>query len=109
VLLISPSSQIFLRTRLNWGENTHDSSATCCPDQSQPLYGMPIDTHTLGNHSLLRKSAINLLICACPDRPHVRGPSGPAAAGPIFRNAPEQLRTAQTLNYPVGPSAYNDG
>jgi hypothetical protein len=38
-----------------------------------------------------------------------RGPSGPAAADPIFRNAPEPPRTAQTLNYPVGPSAYSDG
>jgi hypothetical protein len=27
------------------GENTRDSSATCCHDQSQPLYGMPIDTY----------------------------------------------------------------
>jgi hypothetical protein len=27
------------------GENTHDSSATGCHDQSQPLYGMPIDMY----------------------------------------------------------------
>ena len=27
------------------GENTRDSSATSCHDQSQPLYGMPIDTY----------------------------------------------------------------
>jgi hypothetical protein len=41
-----------------------------------------------------------------------RGPSGPAVVGPIFnelpRHAPEPPHTAQTLNYPVGPSAYND-
>jgi hypothetical protein len=41
-----------------------------------------------------------------------RGPSGPAAADPIFnelpRHVPETPRTAQTLNYPVGPSAYSD-
>ena len=37
-----------------------------------------------------------------------RGPSEPAAAGPIFRNAPEPLRAAQTLNYPVRPFAYSD-
>jgi hypothetical protein len=27
------------------GENTHDSSTTDCHDQSQPLYGMPMDTY----------------------------------------------------------------
>jgi hypothetical protein len=44
---------------------------------------------------------------------HERGPSGPAAAGPIFnelpRYAPESTCTAQTLHYLVGPSAYSDG
>jgi hypothetical protein len=38
--------------------------------------------------------------------------SEPAATGPIFnelpRHAPEPPRTAQNLNYPVGPSAYSD-
>jgi hypothetical protein len=42
-----------------------------------------------------------------------RGPSEPATAGPIFtelpRHAPEQPRTAQTLNYPIELSAYSDG
>jgi hypothetical protein len=42
-----------------------------------------------------------------------RGPSGPAAAGPLFnelpRHAPEPQHMTQNLNYPVGPSAYNDG
>jgi hypothetical protein len=43
-----------------------------------------------------------------------RGPSGPAATGPTFRNellkhAPKAPRTAQTLNYPVEPFAYSDG
>jgi hypothetical protein len=50
------------------GENTRDSSATGCHDQSQPLYGMPIDTYP-GNHSLLRTSAINSPNYACLDRP----------------------------------------
>jgi hypothetical protein len=27
------------------GENMRDSSTTGCHDQSQPLYGMPIDTY----------------------------------------------------------------
>jgi hypothetical protein len=42
-----------------------------------------------------------------------RGPSGPTTAGPIFnelpRHAPEPPHLARNLNYPVGPSAYNDG
>jgi hypothetical protein len=43
-----------------------------------------------------------------------RGPSGPVAAGPIFKNelskhAPESPRTAQILNFLVGQSAYSDG
>jgi hypothetical protein len=42
-----------------------------------------------------------------------RRPSGPTTVGPIFnelpRYAPEPPHTTQNLNYPVGPSAYNDG
>jgi hypothetical protein len=42
-----------------------------------------------------------------------RGPSGLAVAGPIFKNelprhTPDPPHTAQTLNYPVGPSAYKN-
>jgi hypothetical protein len=41
-----------------------------------------------------------------------RGPSGPAAADPIFRSelprpAPKPPRTMQTLDNPFGPSAYD--
>jgi hypothetical protein len=43
---------------------------------------------------------------------HMSGPSGHVAVGPIFNEllgyAPESPRTMQTLDYPVGPSAYND-
>jgi hypothetical protein len=42
-----------------------------------------------------------------------RGPSGPATTSSIFtelpRHAPKQPRTAETLNYPVGRSAYPTG
>jgi hypothetical protein len=31
--------------KVELGENTHNSSATGCHDQSQPLYGMPMDTY----------------------------------------------------------------
>jgi hypothetical protein len=40
------------------GENMRNSSVTSCHDQLQPIYRMPIDT-CLGNHNLLRTSAIN--------------------------------------------------
>jgi hypothetical protein len=38
-IAIFPSHEVAL------GENTRDSWATSCHDQSQPLYGMPIDTY----------------------------------------------------------------
>jgi hypothetical protein len=95
------------------GENTRNSSATGCHDQLQPLYGMSINTHPgqpqppthIGNKFVdLHMSGPSA---------HERGPSGPTAAGPIFnelpRHASEPQRTAQNLNYPVGPSAYSDG
>jgi hypothetical protein len=62
-------------------EYTHNSSATGCHDQSQPLYGMPMDMYP-GNDSLPRTSAINLSICACPDRPHM-GADRPGQRRPI--------------------------
>jgi hypothetical protein len=45
---------------------------------------------------------------------HERGPYGPAATGPVFRNklprpTPELPHTAQTLNNPFGPSACSVG
>jgi hypothetical protein len=48
------------------GGNTCNTSAVGCHDQSQPLYGMPMDTYPSN-----RKSAVNHPICTCPDRPHV--------------------------------------
>jgi hypothetical protein len=59
-----PSHEVELR------EYAHNSSATGCHDQSQPLMGCRW-TCTLGNDNLPRTSAINLPICACPDRPHM--------------------------------------
>jgi hypothetical protein len=57
-----PSHEVELR------EYTRNSSAIGCHDQSQLLYGMPIDMY-LG--SLPCTSAINLPTYACLDRPHV--------------------------------------
>jgi hypothetical protein len=59
---------IFPSHEVKLGENMRDSSATGCHDQSQSLYGMPIDMYPGQPH--LPTSAINSPICACPDRPH---------------------------------------
>jgi hypothetical protein len=96
------------------GENTRDSSATGYHDQSQPIYGMSIDTYhgqpQLPTH--IGDKFANLRM----SRPFTRerGPSGPAAAGPIFRNelpkpAPEPPCTAQTLDSPFRSSVYGAG
>jgi hypothetical protein len=94
------------------GENTGNLLATSCHEQSQPIYGMPIDTYpeqTQPRTHITNKLA-NLHISG--PSAHERGPSGSATAGPIFtelpKHAPEQPRIAQTLNYLGGPSAYSD-
>jgi hypothetical protein len=51
------------------GENTRDSSVIGCHDQSQPLYGMPIDTYPRQPHPLTHIGN-KFAICICPDRPH---------------------------------------
>jgi hypothetical protein len=100
-----PSHEVELR------EYTRDSSATGCHDQSQPLYGMPIDmyprqqqplTHIGDKFADLRMSG-----------PSAResGPSGSAATGPIFRSeiprpAPKPPHTVQTQDNPFRLSAY---
>jgi hypothetical protein len=88
------------------GGNTRNTSAIDCHDQ--PLYGMPMDTYP-EQPQIGSKSAD--LHMSGPSA-HDRGPSESAIAGPIFnelpRHAPEPPHMAQNLNYPVGPSAYND-
>jgi hypothetical protein len=92
-------------------EYTRNSSATGCHDQSQPLYGMPIDmylgqrqppTHIGDKFADLRMSVPSA---------RERGPSGPAAADPIFRSellrpAPKPPHAMQTLDNPFGSSTY---
>jgi hypothetical protein len=66
------------------GENRRNSSATSYHDQSQPLYGMPIDTYPeqpqpptqIGN----KLAGLHMSGPSARER----GPSGPATAGPIF-------------------------
>jgi hypothetical protein len=95
------------------GENTRDSSSIGCHDQSQPLYGMPIDTYPGQPQPPMHIGDKFADLCMSGPSAYERGPSGPAAASPIFdelpRHEPEPPRSTQTLNYPVGPSAYSDG
>jgi hypothetical protein len=91
------------------GGNTCNTLAIGCHDQSQPLYGMPMDTY-LEQPQISSKPA-DLHMSGPSDLE--RGPSGTATTGPIFnelpRHAPEPPHTSQNPNYPVGQSAYNDG
>jgi hypothetical protein len=91
------------------GGNTRNTSATGCHDQSQPLYGMPMDTYP--EQPQIGSKSVDLHMPGPSARE--RGPSGPATFGPIFNelpaHVPEPHRFAQNSNYPVGPSAYHDG
>jgi hypothetical protein len=86
------------------GRNTRNTLATGCYDQSQPLYGMPMDTYP--EQPQIGSKSADL---------HMPGPSarerGPS--GPIFNelptHVPEPHRFAQNSNYLVGLSAYHDG
>jgi hypothetical protein len=64
------------------GENTRDSSAIGCHNQSQPLYEMSVDTYPGQPHPPTH--IIDKIADLCMSREC--GPSGPAAADPVFRN-----------------------
>jgi hypothetical protein len=89
------------------GGNTCNTSAIGCHDQQ--LYGMPMDTYPEQPQIGTKSADLHMSGPSACDR----GPSGPATAGPIFnelpRHAPEPPHMAQNLNYPIGPSVYNDG
>jgi hypothetical protein len=91
------------------GGNTRNTLATGCHDQSQPLYGMPMDTYP--EQPQIGSKSVDLHMPGPSARE--RGPSGPTTVGPIFnelpRYAPEPPHMTQNLNYSVVPSAYNDG
>jgi hypothetical protein len=90
------------------GGNTRNTSSIGCHDQSQPLYGMPMDTYPEQPQIDSKSADLHMPGPSTLER----GPSGPATTGPIFnklpRHAPEPPHLAQNLNYPVGRSAYND-
>jgi hypothetical protein len=68
------------------GENTRDSSAADCHDQPQPLYGMSMDTYPGQPKPPTQIGGKSADLCMTIPSARERGPSGPAVAGPIFRN-----------------------
>jgi hypothetical protein len=67
------------------GENTHNTSAIGCHDQSQPLYGMPMDTYPEQPQIGSKSAYLHL-----PDRPHVSADRpGPQWPDPILMSYPD--------------------
>jgi hypothetical protein len=91
------------------GGNTRNTSAIGCHDQSQPLYGMPMDMYPEQPQIGCKTADLHMSGPSTRER----GPSGPATVGPIFnevpRHAPEPPHMTQNPNYPVGRSTYNHG
>jgi hypothetical protein len=91
------------------GGNTRNTSAIGCHDQSQPLYGMPMDTYPKQPQIGSKSADLHMPGPSARER----GLSGSATAGPIFNelrtHVPEPHCFVQNSNYPVGPSAYHDG
>jgi hypothetical protein len=68
------------------GDNMRNTSAIGCRDQSQPLYGMPMDTYP--EQPQIGSKSVDLHMPGQSARE--RGPSGPATAGPIFNELSRQ-------------------
>jgi hypothetical protein len=101
-----PSHEVELR------EYTRDSSATGCHDQSQPLYGMPIDMYPRQQQPPMHIGDKFANLCMSGPSARERGPFEPVAADPIFRSelprpAPKPPHTVRTLDNPFGSSAYD--
>jgi hypothetical protein len=86
------------------GENTHNLSATGCHDQSQPLYGMPIDTYPEQPQPPTHIGDKLADLCMSEPSAHERGPFGPAAAGPIFNELPRHVLEPPRSTNPKLPS-----
>jgi hypothetical protein len=103
----------FLSHEVELRENTCNSSATGCHDQSQPLYGMPMDTcpEQPQPPTHIGNKLADLHMSGSSAREH--GPSRPATTGPIFNELPryasEPPHVTQALNHPDRLSAYDHG
>jgi hypothetical protein len=103
----------FASHEVELGENTRNSSATGCHDQSQPLYGMPMDTYPEqpqpSTHISSKLADLHMFRLSSRES----GPSRPATAVPIFNELPryasEPPHATQALNHPDRPFAYDHG
>jgi hypothetical protein len=69
------------------GGNTRNTSAIGCHDQSQPLYGMPMDTYPEQPQIGSKSADLHMPGPSARERgpsARERGPSGLATVGPIF-------------------------
>jgi hypothetical protein len=82
-----PSHEVELRG------NTRNTSAIGCHDQSQPLYGMPMDTYP--EQPQIDSTSADLHMPGPSARE--RGPSGLATAGPIFNELPRHAPEPQHM------------
>jgi hypothetical protein len=80
------------------GENTRNSSATGCHDQSQPVYGMPMDTYP--EQPQIGSKLVDVHMSGPSARE--RGPSEPPMACPIF-NVTEICVRATTYHTSTKP------
>jgi hypothetical protein len=82
----------FTSHEVELGGNTRNTSATGCHDQSQPFYGMPMDTYPEQPQIGSKSADLHM------PGPSARecGPSGPATVGPIFNELPEICARATT-------------
>jgi hypothetical protein len=69
------------------GGNTRNTSAIGCHDQSQPLYGMPMDTYPEQPQIGSKSADLHMPSPSARER----GPSGPVTAGPIFNELPTHV------------------
>jgi hypothetical protein len=69
------------------GENTRNSSATGCHDQSQPLYGMPMDTYPEQPQIGSKLADLHM---SGPST-HERGPSRPVMVIPRYASEPPHV------------------
>jgi hypothetical protein len=78
------------------GDNTRNTSARGCHDQSQPLYGMPMDTYPeqpqIGS---------NQPICTCPDRPHVSADSPGQQQSGLFLMSYLDMRPSHHIRHKI--------
>jgi hypothetical protein len=73
--------------------NTRNTSVIGCHDQSQPLYGMPMDTYPEQLQIGSKSADLHMLGPFARER----GPSGPATVGPILNELPRHAPEPQHM------------